>query len=302
MHLETAGIRGDKPPTGYANSYAGSLAPFAHYTPAVVKSPADSEVIEEWELYYRMAQRMGVQLRLNPMRYYITSPPPKTRREPPVIDMIDAPTTDDIIALMTAHARIPLDEVKRHPSGALFPPDMPVIVQPKDEEWMEKFDLGNPLMMRDLAEAFEMADVARDLAEGYPFRLMCRRQHQLNSSLQIPAVDLGKPGNPAYMHPADMARLSIADGDLVEISSSRATIPAVAMTDNGLRPGTVSMAQCFGDTPEFDHRVREIGSCTNRLLWNDRVYERYSGQPLMSNVPVNVRPIIEAALIDGATH
>ena len=63
------------------------------------------------------------------------------------------------------------------------------------------------------------------------------------------------------------------------------------MTDDELRPGTISMAQCFGDAPEFDDRVREIGSCTNRLLWNDRVYERYSGQPLMSNVPVNVRRI-----------
>ncbi|WP_235538502.1 molybdopterin-dependent oxidoreductase [Sphingomonas sp. Root710] len=293
MHLETAAIRGDKPPTGYANSYAGSLAPFAHYTPALVEPPPGSDVIEEWELYYRMAQRMGVQLRLNPMRYYTTSPPPKIRREPPAIDMTGAPTTDDIIALMTARARIPLDEVKRHPSGALFPPDTPVIVQPKDAGWTEKFDLGNPLMMRDLAEAFETIDVARDLAEGHAFRLMCRRQHQLNSSLQIPAVDRGKPGNPAYMHSTDMARLGIADGDLVEISSSRSAIPAVAMTDDELRPGTVSMAQCFGDTPEFDDRVREIGSCTNRLLWNDRVYERYSGQPLMSNVPVNVKPIIK---------
>lgn len=291
MQLETPAMRGDRPPTGYANSYAGSLAPFAHYTPALVQPPAGSEVIEEWELYYRMAQRLGIQLRLNPMRYYIASPPPKGRGEPPPVDMVDAPTTDDIIAMMTARGRVPLEEVKRHPSGALFPPDTPVIVQPKEAGWTGKFDVGNPMMMRDLAEAFETVDVAGDLAEGHAFRLLCRRQHQLNSSLHIPAVDRGKPGNPAYMHPADMARLNLADGDLVEISSSRSAIPAVAMTDDELRPGTISMAQCFGDAPEFDDRVREIGSCTNRLLWNDRVYERYSGQPLMSNVPVNVRRI-----------
>ncbi|MEZ5656626.1 MAG: molybdopterin-dependent oxidoreductase [Sphingobium sp.] len=296
MQLELPGMRGDKPPDGYANSYAGALAPFAHYTPAVVEPPAGSEVIEEWELYYRMAQRMGVQLRLNPMRYYTTSPPPKTTREPPRIDMVDMPTTDDILAMMAAHARIPFEEVKRHPSGSLFPPDAPVIVQPKDEGWNEKFDLGNPLMMRDLAEAFEAVDVAGGLAEGHPFRLMCRRQHQLNSSLQIPAIDRGKPGNPAFMHPTDMASLGIVDGDLVEISSSRSAIPAIAMTDEGLRPGTVSMAQCFGDAPEFDDKVREIGACTNRLLWNDRVYERYSGQPLMSNVPVSITRIAGSKL------
>lgn len=296
MQLETPAIRGDKPPTGYANSYQGSLAPFAHYTPALVEPPAGSEVIEEWQLYYRMAQRMGVQLRLNPMRYYIASPPPKVRRAAPPIDMADTPTTDGIIELIASRGRIPLDEVKRHRSGAIFPPEEPVIVQAKDEGWSEKFDLGNPLMMRDLAEAAGTDDVAGDLAEGYAFRLMCRRQHQLNSSLQIPAVDRGKPGNPAYIHPADMARLGVANGDLVEISSSRGAIPAVAMADNELRTGTVSMAQCFGDTPEFDDRVREIGSCTNRLIWNDRVYERYSGQPLMSNVPVNIRPMAEPDL------
>ena len=63
------------------------------------------------------------------------------------------------------------------------------------------------------------------------------------------------------------------------------------MADSNLRQGTVSMAHCFGDAPEHDSKVREIGSSTNRLLRNDVVYEPYSGQPLMSNVPVNVRPL-----------
>lgn len=291
MLLETVAMRGDHPPNIYANAHMGMAAAYAQYAPVLVDPPEGSEVIEEWELYYRLAQRLGLQLRLNPNRTFHSSPPPKPGRQWPAIDMTNPPTTEDILAMMAGRARVPLDEVKRHPSGALFPPDPPVLVQPKDEGWTGKFDLGNPLMMRDIAEAFATVDVAGELAEGYSFRLLCRRQHQVNSSLQHPAIDRGKPGNPAFMHPADMARLGIADGDLVRLSSSRAAIPAVAMADAALRPGTISMAHLFGDKPELDGQVREIGAPTNRLLWNDRVYERYSGQPLMSNVPVNVMPM-----------
>jgi anaerobic selenocysteine-containing dehydrogenase len=207
--------------------------------------------------------------------------------------MVNKPTTDEIIEIMSARSRIALEEVKRHPAGALFPPDPPVVVQPKDPGWEQGLDIGNPLMMRDLATVLEITDVAADIADGFDFRLLCRRMHQINSSLHIPAIDRGRPYNPAFMHPSDLDRLGLENGDLAEISSSRASIPAVVMADPDLRQGTVSMTHAFGDTPEHDDKVREIGSSTSRLLWNDRVYEPYSGQPLMSNVPVNVRPLTD---------
>jgi hypothetical protein len=58
----------------------------------------------------------------------------------------------------------------------------------------------------------------------------------------------------------------------------------------------VSMAHAFGDSPDRDDRVREVGSSTNRLIANDRVFDRHSGQPLMSNIPVNVRAISQDEL------
>ena len=39
-----------------------------------------------------------------------------------------------------------------------------------------------------------------------------------------------------------------------------------------------------------DADFREFGSNTGRLLSNDEVWDRYSGQPLMTNVPVDVVP------------
>ena len=44
--------------------------------------------------------------------------------------------------------------------------------------------------------------------------------------------------------------------------------------------------------PEEEDRYRELGSSTSRLLVNDVDAERYSGQPRMSGVPVEIEPVL----------
>jgi anaerobic selenocysteine-containing dehydrogenase len=88
-----------------------------------------------------------------------------------------------------------------------------------------------------------------------------------------------------------MAALSLQSGDIVEIRSRRATIRGIVEPDPDLREGLVSMTHAYGDAPERDAEFRSIGSPTSRLLDAEAYYERYSGQPLMSNVPVAIRPV-----------
>jgi anaerobic selenocysteine-containing dehydrogenase len=186
---------------------------------------------------------------------------------------------------MCTGSRVPLEEVKRHPHGAEFPADPPIVVGPKEDGWPGRLDVGNADMVADLEG---LAATTPEVNEDLPFRMLVRRMmHVVNSS-----YDAGKRhggGNPAFMHPDDLARLGLAPGDLAEIRSAHATIPAVVEADATLRVGTVSMSFGFGRGPELDHLVREIGSSTARLLRNDVEFERYSGQPRMSNVPVAVR-------------
>jgi hypothetical protein len=40
--------------------------------------------------------------------------------------------------------------------------------------------------------------------------------------------------------------------------------------------------------PDTDDLVREVGTNANRLVATDAVYDRYTGQPRMSNVPVKI--------------
>jgi anaerobic selenocysteine-containing dehydrogenase len=190
------------------------------------------------------------------------------------IDMANKPTTDELLDLLTAGSRVPLDELRRRPGNSVYP-DATAIVAEKDTGWAGRLDVGNVELMADLAALGEQPPEA---SERFPFRLLSRRlMHVLNSSHNIATTNRGRSHNIAFCNAEDLARLGIGDGDRVEITSERSVIVAVAGIDNGLRPGDISIAHAFGVSP------------TNRLLSVSARYDRYSGQPLMSNVPVQLR-------------
>jgi anaerobic selenocysteine-containing dehydrogenase len=159
-------------------------------------------------------------------------------------------------------------------------------VQPKQPGWTARLDVGNAEMM---AELTRRPMVVIDESPDYPYRLLNRRMaHVVNSSYNSRAI-AGHPGfNPAFMNPQDLAELDLAVGDLVQIESAHATITAVVDQESGLRRGTVSISFGFGGRPTDDHRVQSIGSSVARLLFTSDDPDPYSGQPLMSNVPVKI--------------
>jgi len=131
-----------------------------------------------------------------------------------------------------------------------------------------------------------------------------RVRHTFNSIAHNPATR-GAPYNPAFMHPDDMARYGLADGDVIELRSRYGAILGVAEGDPALRPGLVSMAHGYGAAPDRDDALFAIGSPTSRLSGLDDDPERYNGQPRMSGIPVNIRAVnaLQAPIQpDGAQH
>ena len=102
--------------------------------------------------------------------------------------------------------------------------------------------------------------------------------------------------NPAYMNPDDLAELGLSSGDLIEIASAHGSLPAVAEPADDVIPGVISMAHAWGDTPEGDAKVREIGASTNRLVDDETDYDPVSGMARQSAIPVNVRPLTDAGV------
>jgi anaerobic selenocysteine-containing dehydrogenase len=272
-------IKIESAPSQYATGY-GYAADYAQYSDAVVDPPPDSEVIEDWELFYGLAQRMHLDLRVT-----------NQAGQPIPLDMTEPPAPDELVALLMGGSRVPLDQIKARPGGGFFPADPLVIVAEKQDGWSGRLDVGNKDLLADLAAHVQYDAGGED--DPYPFRLLCRRMaHVVNSSYNARVAD-GHPGlNPAFMNSADLAALGLAKGQVVEIESAHGTIAALADVDDGLRAGSVSMSFGFGGARDAAQRdIASVGSSVERLLSTRDYFDPYSGQPRMSSVPIRVRAV-----------
>jgi len=255
--------------------------PYAHYTPAVVDP--DCDVIEEWEFYWGLAQRMGTPIRLAGGE----------------LDLATKPTKFEVLEKILTRPRVPLAEIRTHAGGHVFD-EITLTVQPAPPGWTGRLDVGPPDLIEELAavraEAFSTGAGYGANAGAFTHRLISRRLKHVYNSSGRDLSEIRKKGttNPAYMHPDDLAKLGVESGELVEIASDHAAIVGVAEASDDVPHGVISMAHSWGDAPEHDARVREIGGATNRLVANDRDFDPISGMARQSAIPVNVRRLAEA--------
>ncbi len=216
----------------------GTIEPWGQHTPAIVDPPPGAEVVEDWEVFFGLAARLGLQLRLggDVIRSFDVEGAPISGV---ALDMQCTPRTEDLLELLSAGSRVPLAEVKQHPRGAVFT-EPRVVVAPKDPGWTGRLDVGNEHLLRDL-DGIETEAAPVDTPD-FPFRLLCRRtMHMYNSSGNRPPLNRGRAWNPARMHPDDMRGLGVVGGDLVEITSrARRCAPS----SNPMRPCAVASCRC----------------------------------------------------------
>jgi anaerobic selenocysteine-containing dehydrogenase len=119
--------------------------------------------------------------------------------------------------------------------------------------------------------------------------LVARRMKHVNNSLCHDLPRSKGRGNPAFMHPADLAALGAVPGELIEIASGHAHVVAVVDADDGVLPGVVSMAHAFGDDPAVPGDPRTHGTPVNALVASDRDFDPWVGMPRQSALPVRLR-------------
>lgn len=267
----------------YYGTTRGFEQPFAAYTPAIVAPPSGADVIEDWELYWGLARRLGFNIQV--AQGFGNGPQAEHAPHTFVLDTRDPkPDTEEIIARSHALSRVPLDVVKQHTHGAIFESDE--TVGPRDAGNEARLELGAPLMMQELAEV-RAAQPFEDPA--FPLRLVTRRMNRVLNSFGRRIPELAGDGrNPAYMHPADMAALGLVDDEAVVIRSPHGAIEAHVKAEAMLRRGVVSMSHGFGASPGRDD-AESLGGNTGRLLSNAAEYDPITGLPRMSAVPVQVR-------------
>jgi anaerobic selenocysteine-containing dehydrogenase len=266
----------------------GYAEPFGMYAPRLIEPPEGSELIEDWEFFYGLAQRMGVPLFVTGVAS--TSATARAPRGVHPLDMENKPTTDELYERLTHGSRVSLEEVKRHPNGARF--DADIRAEAKEPGSDERLDVGNPDMLSELGGVLAELPVALREGDTRPFLLVSRRlAHVYNSSGRDLALLKPRRGtyNPAYMHPADLEVLGVSPGDDVELCSRHGSIPAIVQPDPTLRRGLVSMAHAFGGVPGRGPDPRREGSNTSLLTSVEEDFDAVSGMPRMSGVPVAVR-------------
>lgn len=258
MHLE-------RPDT--TRAYEGLMdRPFAQYSPAVLT--ADPGLIDDWEFFLRLGWAMGSSVKVGGREYSPADP---------------VPTTDEVLESFAGRAQVSLDEVKRHPHGALF-------------ENVEPPRAAAPQADADARFAVAPADVVDELihlaaasnGHGDDDRLLLavrRHKHVINSTgTQIPSF-LRSGANPCHVHPDDCTRLGFGDGDKVTLTSEHGSVDAVIRVDGTLRPGVVTLSHGFGG-PSADGVPS--GSDVNALLSSTHHLQPISAMPLLTAVPLRI--------------
>ncbi len=249
--------------------------PYTNSTPVTVD--ATDDVHNEWEVFWELARRLG-------SRIPLPGGP---------IPMDHHPTDEEVIDLAYAGSRMPLAEVRARPNAVH--PELAIVVQPADPAATARFTLAPPDLMEELAQVRRERTGAEVFpsfsAERFPFRLVSRRLKAVLNSLGTELPGLRRKAgttNHAYLNPADMDALGIGDGDLVTITSPRASITGVAAAAPDVRRGVVSMAHSWGGGSLTDEKVRDIGTPTNRLVSTVDGHDPVNGMVVQSAIPVRV--------------
>ncbi len=255
--------------------------PFAQYSPTLIEP--DFDVIEEWELVWGLAHRMRTPLKLGRLGE---------------LDLDRKPTPEAYLDFIYGQrSRVPLEEVRARPGGAIFEPEEPTRVQPARPEHADaRMNVAPAAVISQLREIRAESPAHGASYDGDPrftHRLISRRMMEVYNSTgdHLPALRRKYPYNPAFMNPVCMEKLGIEAGDVVRIESDHDFIYGVAERSDEIEPGVISMAHARGDVPGHDGDVRRIGSTTNRLVTTERNFEPISGIPRQSAIPVCVRPL-----------
>ena len=261
----------------------GFETPYAQWSEPLAAPPEGSDVMDEWAVFHGLAQRLDLPLTIKSASHL----DPAAAKAAATTVAPGAPLTPhDVWAMVLNDSPVPFEEVRRTAEAGRVFDRPPVTVAPRPDDWAGRLDIGAAPMMAAL-EAIAAAPAAPP--DAYPFRMISRRlKGVLNSCWHdVPGLKRRTPLNPAWMNPQDMARLGLADGDRVELRSARAAIIGVCEAAEDVREGCVSMTHAWGAAPEDDDPLG-LGANTGRLTAVDQDYDRFSGIPRMSAIPVQV--------------
>ncbi len=234
----------------------------AQYTPAVVSPPA-AEHRPVWWMFADLARRMGMPSVL-----------------PGDLDP-DTATDDDLLSLLAANGRLPLDDLRAAPSA--------VVVERAVHGWVlagvlpdGRFRVAPEPLLAQLRDALDALDaVATTVAPGaaptspVTLQLIPRRIVRTMNS-QMRDVSANGDNGGVRLHPLDAAEHGIGHGDPVRLTNESGTGCGTAVVDENMSRGVISVTHGWA--------VPNAGS----LASSDRDVDPLTGMVMLSGIPVTV--------------
>ena len=255
----------------YPMAGLGSMVrPFVQVTDAVI--PPVGEARSEWEIFNALLERMGK---------------PAHRR--PMEDLDAAFRLGPAGDALGARDGWSFDRLRDAPHGVMVDLPDPYDPWPRVACPDGRARLWHPMI----------ADEFARLAPGDVgvLRLITHRDiRSLNSWLHNVPRLVRSQHPELLMHPADAARLGLADGETADVATAAAAVTVrIAVTDD-MRPGTVSYPHGWGHHGGWRHANAQGGSNINWLLPIGRdAVEPISGTTIMNGLPVRVARIAPQA-------
>jgi anaerobic selenocysteine-containing dehydrogenase len=250
-----------------------AIAPTAQYSEAVV--PAHAERMEEWWIVARIEQELGL---------------------PSALDGDGFDFARAVNEAMAAAAGTSIDELLTLPSNTKVLGDYVSIPIEDAVAFSDgRVDCCPPSFEPLLDRARQLFD---ELAAEPPDQLKLiqwrnRRQHNTWGHRLTPSLREGRfAANPLFMHPADAAERSFAEGDRITVHSASASVETVVGFDDALRRGVVALSHGYGERTADDPDDAEVGVNVNRLLPSGPgSYEPYSSMAFMVGIPVEITAV-----------
>ena len=294
LHYEVFGCTAAPELFGMFGAGWGFEGPYGQISMPIMDPPEGADLCEEYEFIHQLASDMGHTLSVKSFSLLAHPDEQQALATPMPSDAIP-----DLITAWSATLRgapVPVVDAINDPeahNGKMFDRP-PTVVDAKPEDWQGKLDIGNPGMLEELAEvAVRLQREPSTAVQEYPFLMIGRRMNEvLNSSWHEDPVQRKRAGHHhAYIHPDDLSALGLHDGQTVRIESARGSISCVAKSESELRPGCIAIPHSWGTSPnEQDDPLGEGGN-TGRLSFNDQHFDKRSGIPLMSSIPIRVSAV-----------
>jgi len=234
--------------------------PFHQFAQMVARPPENSELIEDWQVFWELAKRTSHKIIFDDVP----------------ISMETRPETEDLFRILLRHSAFPAEDLLAEKRGVVLRGD-PMCVKPA-EPCPPRFQVAPSDV---LAELETLAGVRRQTSA---LRLVCGRVRHVQNSMyhDLPSIARRMPENPLSMHPDDMASRGLVPGALARVRSAHGELRVTVAPDRNLRSGVVTIPHGWGDG-----RGANVNSLTSLIQGRQTI----NAMPILSGFDVMVDPV-----------